>query len=421
MSTWTYSQSSESNLLKIKYEKLIDKQFAMANVLFSRVKIKKEDFVGSQKEFAVEQSIGGGVGAGSLPTASRNKTGKAIVTTKKNYATVSVDRESMKAAKTDEGAFVRFTAYPVKSATKSFNRNLERQMTRKSADGTAGSGALIKGNASNSNVSGAGTSGSPYVISFDNASTYFPAEIQGIEEGDILNVNDETTGLEVVAVSETDAAGYVTATISLVGTSTRLAALAASGPFAATDYLYMQNSKGEEMISLGDVLEATSGSLYNISVGRRWKSFQKAAGGSALSTDLMNEVVMNIKRKCGECPDLILMHHHQYIKLLNLLEDHKRYNVPSRRGEFSFSGLSYMSADGEIPVIASRFIDSDQVMFLNTNKLELHLRPGGFEWFDEDGTVFLRESSDSYEARYGGYGEFFVNPHFHGILTGLQV
>jgi hypothetical protein len=423
MSTWTYDASNEANLMKIKYERLIEKQFNKANPLFGKMKLKT-DFVGKQKDLPVVQSIGGGVGAGSLPTANENKIGLATITTKKNYATVSIDRESMKAARTDEGSFVRFTAFPVKIATQSFNRNIERQITRKSADGTSGNGALVVGNASNANVSGVGSAGDPYVISLTAASTYFPAEIQCLEEGDLVNVNTETADLEVVAITETVSAGYSSATISLVGSSTRLDAIGDSGtpaPFGASDYLFMQGSRANEMVSIGDVLEATSGSLYGISVGRRWQAYKKDASSAALSTDLMNDVVMNLKRQSGECPDLILMHHHQYIKLLNLLEDHKRYNVPSRKGEFSFSALEYMSADGVIPVMTSRFIDSDQVFFLNTNHIELHLRPGGFEWFDEDGTVFLREASDSYEARYGGYGQTFINPHFQGLLDNLQV
>ena len=423
MSSWTYDSANESNLMKIKYERLIEKQFNKANPLFAKMKLKK-DFVGKQKDLPVVQSIGGGVGAGSLPTANENKIGLATITTKKNYAVVSIDRETMKAAKTDEGSFVRLTAFPVKVATESFNRNLERQLTRKSADGTSGNGALVGGNAANSNCSGVGSVADPYVISLDNASTYFPAEIQALEEGDLVNVNSETSALEVVAITETVSGGYSSATISLVGSSTRLDAIGDTGtpaPFAAADFLFMQGSKGNEMISIGDVLSASSGSLYGISVGRRWQAYQKAASAASLSTDLMNDVVMNVKRRCGECPDLIIMHHHQYIKLLNLLEDHKRYNVPSRKGEFSFKALSYMSADGEIPVITSRFIDSDEVFFLNTKHIELHLRPGGFEWFDEDGTVFLREAGDSYEARYGGYGQSFINPHFQGLLSGLQV
>ena len=142
-------------------------------------------------------------------------------------------------------------------------------------------------------------------------------------------------------------------------------------------------------------------------------------------TDLMNEVVLSTKQQSGESPNLILSSFHQYIKLLNLLEDQKRYNLPARdkkfKGQISFSAIEYISPDGPIPVIPSRFVDSDKMYFLNDNHLELHLRPGGLEWFDEDGTVFLRESTDSYEARYGGYGQFFVNPHFQGYLHTLAV
>jgi hypothetical protein len=64
MSAWTYSASNESNLMKIKYGKLIDKQFNMANPLFARIK-KLDDFVGSQLDRPLIQSIGGGVGPGS--------------------------------------------------------------------------------------------------------------------------------------------------------------------------------------------------------------------------------------------------------------------------------------------------------------------------------------------------------------------
>lgn len=417
MSTWTFDSANEANLMKIKYERLIEDQFNKSNPIFGRLK-KKTDFVGSQKDVAIVQSIGGGVGAGKLPTANENKIGKAILFTKKNYATVSIDRETMKAARTDEGSFVRMTAFPVKIATQSFDRNLERQVTR---GDISGEGTLVSGDASNSNVSGAGTSGDPYIVSLDAASTYFPAEFACIEEGDILNANSETDELEVVAMSEDVADGYSTGTLSLVGTSATLAALTGVGPFGASDKLYMQNSKDSEVTGIQGAISATSGSLYGVTVGRRWKAYQKDASAAALSTDLMNDVVLNVKRQSGKSPKMIICHHHQYIKLLNLLEDHKRYNVPSRKGEFSFSALSFMSADGEIPVMTSRFIDSDKMYFLNDDHLELHLRPGGFEWFDEDGTVFLREAKDSYEARYGGYGQTFINPHFQGYLYNLAV
>lgn len=420
MSSWTYTASNEANLMKIKYAKLIEKQFNMENVLFGRIK-KSQDFVGSQKDYPVVQSIGGGVGAGSLPTANENKISKASLTTKKLYAVVSIDRETMKAAKTDEGSFVRMTKFPVKIATKSFNRNLERMITRAPLDG---SGTLVTGHASNSNVSGAGTSGSPYVVAFDNAGTYSLADIESIEIGDIVNIEGETTPLEVVDVAVNNATpGSIDFDLSLVGTSVILAADTATSPLV--EGIHMQNSEDNELSGLEGIIAATSGSYKGISIGRRWQSYSKDASAAALSTDLMNDVVVNVKRQSGESPDLILTSYHQYIKLLNLLEDQKRYNLPARdkkfKGSVSFSGVEYMSPDGAIPVIASRFVSDEKMLFLNTKQMDICCRPGGFEWFDEDGTVFLRESSDSYEARYGGYCDFFVNPHFQGQLDNLAV
>lgn len=415
MSTWTYSASTESNLMKVKYGKLIEKQFNMENVLFGRMK-KMNDFVGSQIERPVVQSIGGGVGSGSLPTASENKHGKATISSKKLYAVTSIDRESMKAAKSDEGSFVRFTSYPVKIASKSFNRNLERMFTRGDA---SGSGAIITGDNANSNVTGNGAAGDPYVITFDSAGVYNSASLEAFEEGDLVNINSETDTLEVVEVAPSSTGG----TISLVGGSIDLAADTGSNGFQAADKIYIQGSKDNECIGLEGVLSATSGSLYGITVGRRWQSVQKDASAAAISTDLMNEVVINLKKQCGESPKFILSSYKQFRKLLDLLEDQKRFSLPARDKKFkatiSFSGVEYMSADGAIPVFASRYVDDDKMYFLNDDHIELHLRPGGFEWFDEDGTVFLRESSDSYEARYGGYGELFVNPHFQGYLHNL--
>jgi hypothetical protein len=424
MSSWTYTASNEANLMKVKYGSLIEKQFNMDNVLFGRIK-KNQKFVGNQIEIPVIQSIGGGVSAGSLPTANENKISKATISPKKLYAVVSIDRETMKAAKTDEGSFVRMTKFPVKIATKSFNRNLERQITRGAIDG---SGVIVSGSATNSVVTGGGTSCSPYVISLDQATIYNQADAESIEVGDLLNVNSETTDLEVTdVVVNSSVPGAIDIDVKLVGTSSRLATLAACCglAFAAADKLYMQNSKSNEIFGLKGVLDATSGTYFGISIGRRWQAYRKSAASAALSTDLMNDVVINVKRQSGESPNLILTSFHQFIKLLNLLEDQKRFQLPARDKAFkasvSFSGVEYMSADGAIPVMASRFVEDDEMYFLNDKHIELHCRPGGFEWFDEDGTVFLRETTDSYEARYGGYSQLFVNPHFQGILHTLAV
>jgi len=398
MTSWTYSASTESNLMKVKYGKLIDKQFAQNNVLMGRIKIK-DNFVGSQIEEPVEQSIGGGVGCGSLPTANESKIGKATITSKKLYAAVSIDRESMKASKSSEGAFVKFTKYPVKMATRSFDRNFERMLVRNSATGD-GNLATVASIADSDPI---------FVITYA-ANTNMAA----FEEGDIVNFDSgDTDKFEITAVDETAATNNITVT-----------RLTGSQVPAATDETYMQSSEGKEIFGLNGILAATSSTLYGVTVGRRWQAYQKDASSAALSTDLMNDCVINLKKQCGESPNLILTSYKQYVKLLNLLEDQKRYNLPARdkkfKGVISFAGVEYMSADGPIPVFPSRFMDDEKMFFLNDAKIVLHRRPGGFSWFDEDGTVFLRAASaDSYEARYGGYCQVFVNPHFHAILDNL--
>ena len=429
MSSWTYSASNETNLMKQKYGKLIEKQFNKQNIILGRIK-KMQDYGGKGIDRPLIQSIGGGVGNGSLPTSSENKIALVKLNdSKKMYAVVSIDRETMKRSKKDSDSFVRMTKFPVKIAVESFNRNLTRQILR---NDIAGAGVLIAGAADSgtppSDVSGVGTSGSPYVISFNKASTYSDAAFEGIEIGDLVNVNTETTNLEVVDMSVTSASGYATGTISLVGTSARLVVLADACcplPFIETDKLYMQGSKDNELDGIAGVLAATSGTYKNVTIGRRFRSYRKDAASAAISTDLLNDLVINIKRQSGESPDLLLMSHHQFIKFLNLLEDQKSYNLPARdkkfKGQVSFAAIEFMSADGPIPVVADKWMDNNKVFALNTKHIELHQTPGGFEWFDEDGTVFLRETGDSYEARYGGYGELFVNPHFQGELHTLAV
>ena len=412
MSSFTYSASNETNLMKQKYGKLIEKQFNKSNVILGRIK-KIMDYGGKGIDRPVIQSIGGGVGNGSLPTANENKIGLAKLNdSKKMYAVASVDRETMKRAQKDSDSFVRMTKFPVKIATEAFNRNLARQILK---NDIAGKGKLLTWETTGATATSAGK------VYFDVADDQDLSNFEAIEIGDILDqyaTNDSSTatGLEVIDVVVVEAADGYADTGTYIEFST-------SPTVTDGDYFCMQNSDQAELDGIKGVLAATSGTYKNISVGRRWKSYRKDASSAAVSSDLMNDCVLKLKKQCGESPDVILSSYHQFIKILNFLEDAKRYELPARskkfKGQISFTGVEFMSADGPIPVVPDRFMDNDKLYFLNSKHIELHLTPGGFEWFDEDGTVFLRDAADTYSARYGGYGELFVNPHFQSELHSL--
>lgn len=408
-----FSLTNVSNLFKIKYAKVSENTYNSYNVTLGRVQ-KSYDFTGRQMFKPVPQSFAGGVGSGTLPTANYEAVEDAILTAKKVYATCSIDRETIKASANDEGSFVRATKHVTQKTVESYMRNTSRILFN-GYDNTTNTGSIAAGDAT-TNVTGAGTAGNPYIVVL--ASTTKEANI---EEKDYWNYDAETTLLEVAAYNPT------TRAVSLVGTSVGLAALvAAPGPMLATVYFYMQGSRGNDPLGLKAILRATTGSLYTIPVTRRWQAGSLVnAAGAGITTDMMNADMLEIERKCGKVPNLIVTSFTQYRKIMNLMEDMKTYNLPARssdlKGLVSFKGLEFMSSAGSVGIFPERFVDNDSIYYLNDNFLEICHRPG-FGWFDDDGTTFLRSSTaDSYEARYGGYWEMYCAPNFHGTRHGLAV
>ena len=365
MAVGKFNLTDASALFKIKYEKLSENVYNSANVLLGRCK-KSYNFVGSKMVIAVPQSFAGGVGSGSLPTASKAKYGSAEISAKKLYARVEIDRETIKAALKDEGSFVRATKEVVKKGVESYMRNLSRILF------SDGSGVL------GSVASGAGTAS---VVITDMKEANF-------EEGDLVDtikadnsVLDQ--GLEITAVDP------ATSTITLSGSSD-----------AASDRIAMQNSYGNDPTGLAESLKPSSAgsSLFNINRDRRWSSAEVDASSASISTDLLNKIMLKVEKKCGKAPNLLVCSYEQYEKILNILEDQKRYQINTRAGlksksgaDISFSGVEFMSSSGPVGIFPERFADSDKVYALNDSHIHIYHRPD-FGWFDYDGKVFLRKS-----------------------------
>ena len=392
-----FSLTTASNLFKIKYGKLSENTYNSANVLLGRVK-KDFNFTGKRMDIAVPTSFAGGVGSGSLPTPNYAAIQDAVITSKKMYSVIQIDRESIKAASQNEGAFVELTKFSVQKGVESWMRNMSRALFN---DAT-GSLGQFSGSAT-------GTASAP-VLTITSASW----KEANFEEKDYINVNSLSSVWEITAVDPSTR----TVTLARISGSDDLTSIG-----AGTHTVYMQNSKDADPSGLKGVLDATSGSLYTISVGRRWQAgAQVAAGGAGLTTDLMNQVMLEVQRKSGKVPNLIMCSFTQYRKLLNVLEDQKQYIVeprsPELMGKVSFRGVEFMSSAGPVGVFPERFIEDDRMYFLNDNFIQIHHRPD-FGWFDDDGSVFLRTSGDAYEARYGGYLETYIVPPFHGVISGL--
>lgn len=391
-----FSITAQSALFKTKFGKLSENAYNSANPILGTIK-KQYDFVGEDMKVAVPTFFAGGVGSGTLPTANPASAVKATIQAKRVYATTEIEREALKASASDEGAFVEAMKWNVQKTVEAWNRNASRIMF---GDGTGALGT-VQANAT-------GTAAAPVIII--TAATWVEGHW---EENDYVNFDLDASVFEVESVVPS------TRTITLSRLSGTLD-LTATG---AGDVAYMQNSKDNDPIGLKGVLDATSGSLYGVTVQRRFQATQIAAGGSGVSTDIMNELISSIMFKCGKAPKLIVTSYKQMRKIKNFLEDQKVYMVDPRaselKGKISWSGIEYLANGSKLAIIEDRMCPDDRMYALNPDFITSYHRPG-FGWFDDDGTVFLRQaSSDAYGARYGGYYQNYIIPSFHGVVTGL--
>lgn len=392
--------ASKSALFKTKFGKISENAYNSANVVLGTIK-KQYDFVGEDFKTAVPTFFAGGVGSGILPTANPASAVKATLTAKRVYAVTEIQREALKASSSDEGAFVDAMKWNVQKTVEAWNRNASRIIF---GDGSGALGTTTAANAT-------GTAVAPVVII--GAASWVEGHW---EENDYVNFSvDLSSVFAITAVNPATKAitlARISGTLDLTGDAT-------------AKVVYMQNSKDVDPIGLKGVCDATTGSLYGVTVQRRFQATQIAAGASGISSDIMNELILKVQYKCGKTPKKLITSYTQYRKILNFLEDHKVYMVDPRaselKGKVSFAGLEYISDAGPIGIFADRMIEDDRMYALNTDFITAYHRPD-FGWFDDDGTVFLRKAGDdAYEARYGGYFENYIIPSFQGVVTGLAL
>lgn len=391
-----FNLTDQSALFKTKFGKLSENAYNSANVMLGTIK-KEYNFTGEDMKVAIPTHFAGGVGSGSLPTANPASAAKATISAKKVYGVTEIDREAIKASASDEGAFVEALKWNVQKTVEAWNRNASRILF---GDGTGALGTI--------SANATGTAAAPVIVI--SAATWVEGHW---EENDYVNCSTDASVFEVITVAPS------TRTVTLSRLSGSLD-LTATGSGLV---VYMQNSKDNDPEGLKGVCDATSSTKYNVNIGRRWQATQIAAGGSGIGEDILNELIIKVQYRCGKAPKKIITSYTQGRKILNFLEDHKVYQVDPRaselKGKISFSGIEYMSDAGPIGIFMDRMCPDDRVYAVNTDFITAYHRPD-FGWFDDDGTVFLRQaSSDAYGARYGGYYQNYIIPTFQGVVTGL--
>lgn len=392
-----FSLTASSALFKTKFGKLSENAYNSANPMLGTIK-KDYGFVGEDMKVAVPTFFSGGVGAGSLPTANPASAVKATINAKRVYAVTEIQREALKASASDEGAFVEAMKWNVQKTVEAWNRNASRILF---GDGTGALGTL--------SANASGTAAAPVCVI--TAATWVEGHW---EENDYINFGTDASVFNIVSVApstRTLTLARILGTLDLTSSGSGLIA-------------YMQNSKDAEPLGLKGVCDATSGTLYGVTVQRRFQSTQIAAAGSGISSDAMNELVSKVMFKCGKAPKMLVTSYTQMRKIKNFLENQKIYQIDPRaselQGKISWSGIEFVANGAKIAIIEDRMCEDDRMYAVNTDFMTAYHRPD-FGWFDDDGTVFLRVANDdAYSARYGGYYQNYFIPSFQGVITGLS-
>jgi hypothetical protein len=198
--------------------------------------------------------------------------------------------------------------------------------------------------------------------------------------------------------------------------------------------IYKQKSRGNEMFGLKGVADTTTGSLYGVPVGYRWGAQRLAAAGQTLTVKLMRELDQQMRFWArGDLPTDYIMSATQ-LRLFEDSEDAKSiiYIQPEVSPERQAgSQVAAVKINGRtVRVHWSPYCQEDRMYAINRNKVHMYIRPDTAEGNDPGGFIENGDSIffplqvsgtplDSYGMFYATYAEFYINPTFTGVITGL--
>lgn len=204
----------------------------------------------------------------------------------------------------------------------------------------------------------------------------------------------------------------------------------------AGDSLYKQKSRNNEMFGLKGVCDTVAGSLYGVPVGYRWVAQRLDAAGQTLSVKLMRQLDQNMRFWArGDLPTDYIMSSTQ-LRLFEDGEDAKSiiYIQPEVSPERQAgSQVAAVKINGRtVRLHWSPYCQEDRMYAINRNKVHMYIRPDTAEGNDPGGFIENGDSIffplqvsgtplDSYGMFYATYAEFYINPTFTGVITGLAI
>jgi len=355
-------------ILKNQYLGPLREQVNYDVVLLDLLDKDQDSVVG--KNFTIPLHVGGNEGfasvaeGGTLPTAGQQQYKETIVPMRYIYSTIEITGPTIKAAKSDAGAFVRAVDSEMKGAAKDFKRQLNRMFWN---DGT---GILT--------VAGTTTASTSVTV----VSTKYLRPGMAI---DVLVASSGATGTGAVGRS---VVSVTSATVFVISG----AAITTDNTYA----VYISGSRNIEVMGLSGIVSATS-TIQGLAPGTYawWAANVLANAGTprAITESLMQTALDTTETASDGTTKAILTSFGVRRAYQALLTTTRRYeNTMDLKG-----GKKALDYNG-LPLIADKDAPTGKIFFLDTDYLKVY-QLSDIDWMSEDGAILSRVANkDAYGA-----------------------
>jgi hypothetical protein len=386
------SLTTISDILKNQYLGPIRDQINSKTALLKRIGTDSESVVGTNFTIPLHVSRNQGVGArgelAALPSAGSQGYKAAIVPSKYNYARIQLSGPSIKASRSNEGAFARALDSEMKGAANDAKSSMNRQLFGD------GSGILTL----------CGTTAASTTVTV--AST---AKLQVGMPIDVLVKADGTTGT-----------GAVDRTVSSIASATTFVISGAAITTDATYAVYVHDSRNKEVMGLAGIVsdaDPAGGALQNLAVATYpwWKAGKSTNGGTprAITETMFQTAIDYVDANSNGGCSVIYTSYGVRRAYQNLLKADMQYvNVKTLDG-----GVDALLYSGK-PIMVDKDCQASTLYFLDEDSLKFY-QLADWDWMNEDGAVLSRVSGvDAYEAVLYKYAELGCSMRNANYLLG---
>ena len=378
------------DILKVQYLGPIRDQLNNSSVLYSRLEKNSDSVVG--KNFTIPLHYGRNEGVGArgegtaLPAAGNQAYKDCIVPMRYQYGRIQITGPTIKASRSNEGAFVR----AVDSEMRGLEKDMKASMNRQAFGDGTGLLATVA-------ASGSGTS----TVVVDSTAK--------LRVGMPIDIIVKTTGAATAGVAGTSVA-------SITDTTTFTIADTLAGSPAATYGVYIAGSRNNEMMGLSGIVSATA-TLQGLAVADYpwWKAKVLANSGSnrAISDTLLQTAIDTLEaNSSGMCTAMYTSFGVRRAYQALLTATKQLVNTQELKG--GYKAITY----NDLPIIADKDAPANKIFVVDENELQV-FRLGDFDWMQEDGAILSRVSGyDAYEAVLYVYQELGTSMRNAHVLIG---